>query len=228
MSSITCRYHPGQIAELQCADCHKHFCSKCVKEIGGKYYCKVCQSRLKAEREPGPLGRLEEKWGAFLDWVATPLARVNFWYLLRNTSRAAEYKDVKEKQLQEQRLKDGSLLRDLTHKDNSFRRRAADTLGTIGDARAVEPLIQALKDKGQYVRSSAARALGSIGDTKAVGSLIQALKDERPVVRGEAASALGRIGDVGAVEPLTQALEDENSIVRKAAEEALNRIRQSS
>ena len=56
---------------------------------------------------------------------------------------------------------------------------AAESLGEIGDARAVEPLIHALE--GCYnvdVRKSVADALGKIGDTKATEPLIQALNDE--------------------------------------------------
>lgn len=51
-------------------------------------------------------------------------------------------------------------------------------LGEIGDPRAVDPLIEALKDEYSRVRSSAARALGEIGDPKAVDPLTEALKDE--------------------------------------------------
>ena len=42
----------------------------------------------------------------------------------------------------------------------------AKALGEIGDARAVEPLIQALKDERSEVRSSAAYALRNMGDAE--------------------------------------------------------------
>lgn len=63
----------------------------------------------------------------------------------------------------------------------------------IGDARAVEPLIQALKYEERSVRGGAARALGEIGDARAVEPLIQALEDEDRLVRTSAKFALEKI-----------------------------------
>jgi len=54
-------------------------------------------------------------------------------------------------------------------KDSRVRRDAAGALGKIGDARAVEPLIAALKDEDKDVRTAAARVLGQIRDARAVG-----------------------------------------------------------
>ena len=48
----------------------------------------------------------------------------------------------------------------------------------IGDERALEPLIQALKDEKWNVRVEAASALGKIGDERAVEPLIQVLQNE--------------------------------------------------
>ena len=59
-------------------------------------------------------------------------------------------------------------------------------LGEIGDSRAIEPLIQALKDKDKYIREWAADALGEIGNERAVEPLIEALKDEYSSVRWNA------------------------------------------
>lgn len=77
--------------------------------------------------------------------------------------------------------------------DTFIRGRAAQTLGLIGDTRAVEPLIQTLSDADRWVRMTAAWALGRLGDTRAVNNLIQALDDEDWLVRTEASRALGRI-----------------------------------
>jgi len=132
-------------------------------------------------------------------------------------------------------------------KDEDVRTAAAGALGQIGDPRAVEPLIAALKDEGESVRSSAARALGKIGDPRAVESLIAALKDKKWHVRKPAAGALDRLAwkpdrgaagaaywaakgewgkcvEIGApaVEPLIAALKDED--VRMRAVEALGKI----
>jgi HEAT repeat protein len=101
---------------------------------------------------------------------------------------------------------------------------AAGALGEIGDARAVEPLIAALKDKNSGIRYGAAGALGEIGDARAVEPLIAALKDKHPVVRETAAEALGEIGDARAVEPLIAALKDKGPGVLEKAAEALGEI----
>jgi len=97
----------------------------------------------------------------------------------------------------------------------------------IGDERAVEPLIQDLKDKKWSIRAEAASALGTIGDERAVKPLIQVLKDEKWSVRAEAASALGTIRDERALEPLIQVLQDKNEDARKAAKESIEKIRKS-
>jgi len=64
----------------------------------------------------------------------------------------------------------------------------------IKDERAVEPLIQALReDKDYWVRRDAAFALGVIEDIKALEPLTEALEDEYYGVREAAKQALERI-----------------------------------
>jgi len=104
------------------------------------------------------------------------------------------------------------------------RERAANALGSMGDVRAVQPLINALKDNDRRVRSSAAYALGNIGDIRAEQPLIDALKDNDKWLRESAASALGRIGDAKAVEPLIDTLKDNDEWVRWRAASALGEI----
>lgn len=58
------------------------------------------------------------------------------------------------------------LIKALKHKDSRVRDIAALVLGDIGDVRAVEPLIQALKDENYSVRSSASEALEKIRGRK--------------------------------------------------------------
>ena len=79
--------------------------------------------------------------------------------------------------------------------DINVQESAAEALGLIGDKRAVEPLIEALKDEVSGVRNRAAVAIGNIKDARAVGPLIKALEDEDEVsnVRDSAAEALGKI-----------------------------------
>ena len=73
------------------------------------------------------------------------------------------------------------------------KKKAAEALGEIGDARAVEPLILALKDEYWEVRRRAAEALGEIGDARAVEPLKKALNDESRGVREAARDALEKI-----------------------------------
>jgi len=94
-------------------------------------------------------------------------------------------------------------------RDKYVQERAAEALGEIGDARAVEPLIAALKDRDWFVEY----ALAKIGKP-AVEPLIVALKDEDKDVRLIAIGALEKIGDARAVEPLAAALEDKDDHVR--------------
>jgi len=109
-------------------------------------------------------------------------------------------------------------------KDARIRRDAARILGEVGDPRAVESLVPALKDSNWDVRRTAAWALGKIGDARAVEPLVAALQDEDKNVRQSAAEALGKIGDPRAVEPLLSALKESDGGVRQAAAEALGQI----
>jgi HEAT repeat protein len=84
----------------------------------------------------------------------------------------------------------------------------------LGDPRAVEPLIAALRDEDSSVRREAAKTLARLGDPRAIEPLIAALRDEDSGVRREAAKALARRGSPHAIEPLIAALRDEDSGVR--------------
>ena len=105
------------------------------------------------------------------------------------------------------------LLNDLrTSNSEKVRYNAARVLGEMGDAGAVEPLIDVLKnDRNGSVRLYAARALGELGEVSATTPLIESLREDRNVdVRVRAARALGRLGGREVVEPLVEALNDEN------------------
>ena len=78
------------------------------------------------------------------------------------------------------------------------------SLGEIGDAKAVEPLIEALNDTSFKIRNAATISLGRIGDARAVEPLIAALDKFSGWAR--AAKALGEIGDAKAVEPIVNSL----------------------
>ncbi len=122
---------------------------------------------------------------------------------------------------------------------SGIRRHVAKALGVIGDTRAVEPMIQILREQGSgqvYNKStgvllsdsislapSVVEGLALIGEP-AVEPLIQALKKERGGARVGAAEALGEIGDGRAVEPLIQILQDTGSGARERTINALGTI----
>ncbi|MFC1550879.1 HEAT repeat domain-containing protein [Candidatus Neomarinimicrobiota bacterium] len=111
-------------------------------------------------------------------------------------------------------------LGDDNHKIRSF---AAAALGEIGDIRAVEPLIAALKNDYQ-VDEVAAIALGKIGDVRAVEPLtFAALKDDNEYRRADAAEALGRFSN-DAPKALIEALNDNDAIIRTNAALAMGKI----
>lgn len=121
----------------------------------------------------------------------------------------------------------GLLKAALRHRDRDrmIRQRAFKALNSIVDARAVGPLVAALKFNDNDVRSVAAHLLGKIGDASAVDALISALTDEKYYVREAAARSLGMIGDVKALDPLREVyFRDQEFAVRKEALEALGGI----
>jgi HEAT repeat protein len=93
----------------------------------------------------------------------------------------------------------------------------------MGDRRAIEPLIGALKDGYVPVNLPAAYALVQIGEPVVI-PLIKALEDKAKTVRFFSAEILGKIGDRRAVEALINALKDEEADVRHSAAEALGKI----
>jgi HEAT repeat protein len=116
------------------------------------------------------------------------------------------------------------LIRLLNNRSPDIQYEAAGALGDIGDPRAVEPLITALKNNElSGVRWKAAEALSKIG-VPAVDALIGGLSHEDDDVRWKAAIALGEIGDSKAVEPLIALLRDEDRFVKSRAAHALGMI----
>lgn len=112
----------------------------------------------------------------------------------------------------------------LEFKNEYLRKEAAKALGKIGDMRAVDPLIAALKctDRNHDLRSEAGEALGKIG-APAAKSLCAVLRGADTDVRYNAAKALVKIG-VPSVELLCGALADADKDVRSKAADALGKI----
>jgi hypothetical protein len=106
-----------------------------------------------------------------------------------------------------------ALIATLKYGDWGVRKKAAETLGEIGDDSAVPALIAALKEGGRgenywmatdWAAEAAVEALVKIGKA-AVPALIAALTDKDKYMRYWAAKALVKIGDVSAVPALKTA-----------------------
>ncbi len=115
-------------------------------------------------------------------------------------------------------------VRKLQNGSDEERRKAAMKLGELKDARAVEPLIEALKDETAGVRASAAWALGDIvnlgkiirkGEFPARGTVVGAVMDEL---------SSKEFDDAKAVESLIGMLGDGDRFVREHATMALGKI----
>ncbi|HEX2915015.1 MAG TPA: HEAT repeat domain-containing protein [Chloroflexia bacterium] len=105
----------------------------------------------------------------------------------------------------------------------SARADAAERLGILRDAQAVEPLIAALDDQDLQVRNQVISALGRIGDKTAVEPLLALLEDKDWYSRSLAVEALGRLeGGSGRIVPaLLPLLDDPVEEIRSAAVLAL-------
>jgi HEAT repeat protein len=116
------------------------------------------------------------------------------------------------------------LMESLGDLSSEVRARAAGALGKIGDARAVDRLLEVLLgDPIPFVRTRAAQALGAIGEPRVIDHLIHVLKDPEWWVRIRAVEALEQIGP-DASRALIAALEDEDAEVRRRAATALERM----
>ena len=104
------------------------------------------------------------------------------------------------------------LIENLSHPDESVRYQATIALGYIGDAKAVQPLIQIYKNPDDpLVRSEAAKALGMIGDPSALKILLSSLKKEKDrFIKYHTVTSLGKIGDSKAKKPLQKIVKESN------------------
>lgn len=120
----------------------------------------------------------------------------------------------------------GKYIEDLKDENRTIREAAVKALGELGDARAVDPLIEVLKgDSDSGIRESAAISLGMIKDERALVPLLEALQGEDEHARSGAANGLGWLGDPRSVDALNQALQDEFYEVRGLAAMSLGFIK---
>ncbi|MCK6526433.1 HEAT repeat domain-containing protein [Myxococcota bacterium] len=107
--------------------------------------------------------------------------------------------------------------------NRDIRARAVESLGILGDKRAVPALIAALDDRDPGVRREAVEALGKLKDPAAAAPLMKLLaSEEKPY---DVIWALGQIGDRAAIPQLTTMLESRDKYLAYNAMMALRRIR---
>jgi HEAT repeat protein len=128
-------------------------------------------------------------------------------------------------------LGDGRLIKPLVdaleHGNAKIRTDATMILGSIGDKRAVLPLISSVVNDSDVVAvSHAIMALGDIGDNRAIPTLLDKIaNDADGIVRSDSAIALGKIRDLNVVPSLISSLEkDSDPWVRRNAIDALGEL----
>ena len=91
---------------------------------------------------------------------------------------------------------------------NRTNAKIADSLGSIGDARACAALLRLARAKDDLVRLSATQSLGLVRCKESVGELARIVDDEStpPIVIKKAIVSLGQIGEAAAIPALEHAL----------------------
>ena len=114
----------------------------------------------------------------------------------------------------------------LEYDDPAVRIAGLFALSELGDARAVEPLLEVLNEQssGLKLQRRAAVALGMLGDARAVEPLVRLLSHDDELVRFAAVSALGELGDSRAVEPLTDLMNGQDEDLQEQAVIALGKL----
>jgi len=117
-----------------------------------------------------------------------------------------------------------SLVATLKDKDAWVRCTSVETLGQIGDERAIEPLLKTVTDKDASVRLESIETLGQIGDERAIEPLLKTVTDKDASVRLKSIDILGQICDERAIEPVSKALRDVDNDVRNVAARVLGEL----
>lgn len=109
-------------------------------------------------------------------------------------SEALKDKDWEVRKEATAKLRGVALIEALNNEDWEVRIVAADTLGGIGDANAVKPLIKLLAENDWMVRRSAVEALGKLGSANAIQPLEKLFKNEHDkFVKKAVQEALARL-----------------------------------
>jgi HEAT repeat protein len=111
----------------------------------------------------------------------------------------------------------------LASQDTSRRKLAAEALGRLRAADAVEPLLRALRDHDPAVQEAAVEALVHIG-LAALDGLTGLLSHHDPTIQILAARALGRLGDPRSAGALLDVIE-QNQVISNQYPELLDVVR---
>lgn len=108
---------------------------------------------------------------------------------------------------------------DLESAHRPFRKRAAEILGIIGDARRIPALKNALsREKDFSVRRAVVQALGKTGDAEAANTLLWAFHQETsPDIRETIVESLGQLAHVRATGALNEILQQSEEAILQAA-----------
>jgi len=117
-----------------------------------------------------------------------------------------------------------ALIARLKDENAGVRRAAAQSLGQLGDIRAVPPLIAVLADSDGEVRSAAVDALADLEDPRAIGPIAGLLKDPVTDVKRNALGALSHWEQGVPTAPVVALLDDGDADVRHQAVDLLEHL----
>jgi len=117
-----------------------------------------------------------------------------------------------------------ALIARLKDENAGVRRAAANSLGRLGDVRAVAPLIAVLTDADAEVRATAIDALANLDDPRAVGAIVALLKDSVTDVKRNALNALSHWDQGVPTAPVVALLDDPDADVRHEAVNLLDHL----
>jgi HEAT repeat protein len=112
----------------------------------------------------------------------------------------------------------------LTNEEPTVRTSAAEVLGALGDAAALDSLISALGDDDDRVRLSATIALGRIKHARSAQALARLLEDQDDRVAAAAATGLENLGEL-TIDLVCGLLDHETVDVKVRAIDVLGRLR---
>jgi HEAT repeat protein len=108
----------------------------------------------------------------------------------------------------------------LDYHDSRVRRAAAETLGSLGDPSAIEPLLKGIEDADADYSQHAAYAVAKFGQA-ALPGLLKIMASGATQAKISTCVALGIIGDPAGIPPLLAALKSKDSYLQIAAAKTL-------